>query len=209
MQNGGLRPPVRSSTNVRSEALSLATTRDRIPMTMFSLRMLRRAIAVLACAIASALPAIALADDDLPGRVGRVAEFAGELFLAPQDKPDQWIPIGLNYPVTSGDNLWAGREGRAEIDFGAGQFRLAGDTNLHISRLDDRQFALFVAQGRVNVRVRVLEPGEVAQIASTANAKRVGCKSFNAVLRGCEGTMQRTNPTYADESATAGSFFYA
>jgi len=133
-------------------------------MTMFSLRMLRRAIAVLACAIASALPAMALADDDLPGRVGRVAEFAGELFLAPQDKPDQWIPIGLNYPVTSGDNLWAGREGRAEIDFGAGQFRLAADTNLHVSRLDDREFALFVAQGRVNVRVRALEPGETARV---------------------------------------------
>src|SRR6185369_7468677 len=74
--------------------------------------------------------------------------------------------------VTSGDNLWAGKDARAEIDFGAGQFRLAGDTNLHISRLDDRQFALFVAQGRVNVRVRVLEPGEVAQI-DTPNAQVV------------------------------------
>ena len=42
-------------------------------------------------------------------------------------------------------------DSRAEVDFGAGQFRLAGDTNLHVSRLDDRQFALFVAQGRVSV----------------------------------------------------------
>ena len=133
-------------------------------MTLFSLPILRRAIAVLLWAAALTLPGIALADDDLPGRVGRVADFAGELFLAPQDKPDQWVPIGLNYPVTSGDNLWAGKEGRAEIDFGAGQFRLAGDTNLHVSRLDDREFALFVAQGRVNVRVRVLEPGETARV---------------------------------------------
>ena len=107
---------------------------------------------------------MAFADDDLPGRVGRVADVGGELFLAPQDKPDQWVAIGLNYPVTSGDNLWVGKDGRAEIDFGAGQFRLAGDTNLHLSQLDDRQFAVFVAQGRVNVRVRVLEPGETARI---------------------------------------------
>ena len=28
------------------------------------------------------------AQDDLPGRVGRVADVAGELFLAPQDQPD-------------------------------------------------------------------------------------------------------------------------
>jgi len=106
----------------------------------------------------------AIADDDLPGRVGRVADVAGELFIAPQEHPDQWSPIGLNYPVTGGDNLWVGNEGRAEIDFGAGQFRLAGNTNLHLSRLDDRQFALFVAQGRVSVRIRVLDPGETARI---------------------------------------------
>jgi hypothetical protein len=149
-------------------------------MTLFPLPILRRAIrrmangfgrtlhiaAMLLSTVAAsvALSGMALADDDLPGRVGRVADFGGELFLAPQDKPDQWVPIGINYPVTGGDNLWVGNDGRAEIDFGSGQFRLAGDTNLHVSRLDDREFALFVAQGRVNVRVRVLEPGETARI---------------------------------------------
>ena len=54
-------------------------------------------------------------DEDLPARVGRVADFAGELFLAPEDRPDEWDAIGLNYPVTSGDNLWVGgrtRRGR-------------------------------------------------------------------------------------------------
>ncbi len=115
---------------------------------------------------------MALAQEDLPGRVGRVADVGGELFLAPQDQPDAWAPIGLNYPVTSGDNLWVGNDGRAEIDFGGRQFRVAGDTNLHVSRLDDRQFALFVAQGRVSVRVRVLEPGETARV-DTPNAQVV------------------------------------
>jgi len=116
----------------------------------------------LVAAATMALPAHA--DDDLPGRVGRVADVGGELFLAPQDAPDQWIAIGLNYPVTTGDNLWVGNEGRAEIDFGGGQFRLAGNTSLHLSRLDDRNFALYVAQGRVIVRVRVLDPGDTARI---------------------------------------------
>ncbi len=111
-----------------------------------------------------AVPAQAQPDDDLPGRVGRVAEVAGDLFLSPSDAPDQWVPIGLNYPVTGGDNLWVGNDGRAEVDFGAGQFRLAGNTNLHLSRLDDRQFALFVAQGRVSVRIRVLDAGEIARV---------------------------------------------
>ena len=115
-------------------------------------------------ALAVTTPAPARADDDLPPRVGRVAEVGGELFLAPQDAPDQWVAIGLNYPVATGDNLWVGSEGRAEIDIGGSQFRLAGDTSLHISRLDDRNFALYVAQGRVILRVRVLEPGESARV---------------------------------------------
>ena len=111
-----------------------------------------------------AVGAIAADDDELPGRVGRVADFAGELFLSPQDRPADWSPVGLNYPVTSGDNLWVSGDGRAEIDYGGGQFRLAGDTNLHVSRLDDRQLALFVAQGRLIVRLRFLDRGEIATV---------------------------------------------
>ena len=64
----------------------------------------------------------------------------------------------------SGDNLWVDRDGRAEIDYGGGQFRLAGDTNLHVSRLDDRQLALFIAPGRVIVRVRMLEPDDSVRV---------------------------------------------
>jgi hypothetical protein len=120
-------------------------------------------------AVAAASPA-ALAQEDLPGRVGRVANLSGELFIAPEDRPDAWAPAALNYPVADGDNLWVGNDGRAEVDVGGTQLRLAGDSNLHVSRLDDRQFALFVAQGRVSIRVRVLEGGELARV-DTPNAQ--------------------------------------
>ena len=72
----------------------------------------------------AAMP-VARADDDLPGRVGRIAEFAGQLYLSPEDRATEWQPIGLNYPVSSGDNLWVSGDGRAEVDYGGGQFRLA------------------------------------------------------------------------------------
>ena len=48
----------------------------------------------------------ARADDQLPTRVGRVSDFGGELYLAPQDRATDGAAIGVNYPVTSGDNLW-------------------------------------------------------------------------------------------------------
>ena len=138
---------------------------------MSSLKRAVRGAAVLCAAISlAAATAPVFAQEDLPGRVGRIAEVAGELFIAPQDRPEAWTPAAINYPVASGDNLWAGRDARAEVDVGGTQLRLAGDTNLHVSRLEDREFALFVAQGRVSIRVRVLEGGEVARI-DTPNAQ--------------------------------------
>jgi hypothetical protein len=134
------------------------------------LRLHRAVVRILALLLAT-MPMIAhAADEDLPGRVGRVAEFAGELYLSPESGTGDWTSIGRNYPITSGDNLWVSTNGRAEVDYGGGQFRFAGETNLHVSRLDDRQLALFVAQGQLIVRVRVLDPGDSASV-DTPNAQ--------------------------------------
>jgi len=128
------------------------------------------AIGLVALALAMFNTAAAAQDEDLPGRVGRLAEFGGQILFSTQDRPDDWEPVSTNYPITSGANLWASTDGRAEVDYGAGQFRLAGDTNVHVARLDDRQLTLFVAQGRVIVRVRVQDPGE-ATFVDTPNSQ--------------------------------------
>ena len=94
------RPALRSGTPV-------AIGSRRFPM----------GIAWLAALVLAALPLAArAADDDLPGRVGRIAEFAGQLFLSPQDRPADWEAIENNYPITSGDNLWVSGDGHAEVD---------------------------------------------------------------------------------------------
>ena len=139
-----------------------------VPVTTRIMRALAAMCALVALAGGGATTAYA--QEDLPGRVGRVANVAGELFIAPESQPDAWATAGLNYPVAGGDNVWVGNDGRAEIDVGGTQVRVGGDSNLHVSRLDDHQFALFVAQGRVSVRVRVLEGGELARV-DTPNAQ--------------------------------------
>ncbi len=143
-----------------------------LPALRSSLRSFVAAVAaVAAIAMSPVAPAQPAAPDaDLPGRVGRVADLAGELFLSAQERAADWTGIGLNTTITAGDNLWVSAEGRAEVDYGGGQFRLAGDTNLHVARLDDTQLALFVAQGHVIVRVRVLDAGEAARV-DTPNAQ--------------------------------------
>ena len=116
---------------------------------------------VLACAIGGSP---ARADDELPGRVGRIADVQGSLYHAPPESADEWSAIGINDPVAQGDNLWVARDGHAEVDYGGGEIRLAGDTNLHVSRLDERQLALYVASGSVIVRVRVLEAEDAVRV---------------------------------------------
>ena len=112
----------------------------------------------------------AFAQDDTPARVGRVADVGGQLFYSTEDEPSQWQAVGLNYPIASGANLWVSQDGRAEIDFGGAQLRLADDANVHVSRLDGEQFALFIGQGAAIVRLRALEPGDSVRI-DTPNAQ--------------------------------------
>src|SRR5207248_318138 len=85
----------------------------------------------------------AFADDDLPDRVARIASLAGQLYLSAEDRATEWMAVSLNYPVTSGDNLWQSGDGQAEVDYGGDQFRIGAETSMHVSRLDDRQLALF------------------------------------------------------------------
>lgn len=127
---------------------------------MLSLRNVLLRLALVA--LAGVAPA--LAQDDLPGRVGRLADIAGRVYIATGERAEDWLDARRNDTVTGGDNLWVSGDGRLEIEYGGGQFRLAGDTNVHIARLDDAILALFVAHGRVIVRVRVLEPGEAARV---------------------------------------------
>ena len=144
--------PLRANAPLRARTVPCRRSRWRFAL-----------ITAAAMLVAGASPS-SRADDDLPGRVGRIAEVAGALYIAPEDRATEWDPIGLNYPIASGDNLWLSGNGRAEVDYGGGQFRFGGDTNLHVSRLDENQIALFIAQGRVIVRVRVLDTGDSARI---------------------------------------------
>jgi len=131
------------------------TSRNAIAAPGFGVRLLRSLGLLLALAVAAT--GAWAQEDEMPGRVGRVADIGGAVFVAPADRASEWVPAEINYPVATGDNLWVSGEGRAEIDFGGGQFRLAGDTNVNVSRLSEREFALFVAQGRLIVRVRALD----------------------------------------------------
>ena len=104
------------------------------------------------------------AAQDPPVRVGRLSDVGGSVFLAQDNSQAGWQPVGINYPVTGGDNVWVSSDGRAEIDYGGGQLRLAQEANVHFSQLDERIFSAFIANGRASLRLRTLDRGEVAKL---------------------------------------------
>lgn len=105
---------------------------------------------------------------DPPAQAGRLALAQGPVSYAPGGD-DAWIEAQLNRPLTVGDRLWAGDNGRAEIELPGASVRMSELTSVSLLNLDDRIVQLQVAQGRVNVRVRTLPQGETFEI-DTPNA---------------------------------------
>ena len=76
---------------------------------------------------------------DPPGRVARIGEVDGQVWLYSPDS-GEWIAIERNRPLTTGDRIATDNGGRAEIELGSTTLRLDARTELEIERLDDTHF---------------------------------------------------------------------
>src|SRR5579862_9410840 len=84
-------------------------------------------LAVLGLALLSLGPGAAPAFADPPGRVARISVVDGQVSFRPADL-DEWSDAALNYPLTTGDRVSTGRNGRTELDLGDALVRLGGST---------------------------------------------------------------------------------
>ena len=76
----------------------------------------------------------AWAQEDPPGRVGRLANVQGSVSMYDNEQ-GVWTEAERNRPLTSGDRLSTGPQGRAELRIGSTVLRLAGATELEVVRL--------------------------------------------------------------------------
>ena len=104
---------------------------------------------------------------DAPGRVARLAEFAGDVQLA--NEREDWRPISRNYAITAGDNLYVSEGGRAELDIGAVQVWLAGGTNAYFERFDDQSVVARISQGAMAVRIRAWEQQDSMRVITQSD----------------------------------------
>ncbi|MFS2218827.1 DUF6600 domain-containing protein, partial [Telluria sp. Tellsp104] len=100
---------------------------------------------------------------DPPARVGRIAYLAGPVSFSTAGASD-WAQAPLNRPLVAGDRLWTDAGGRDEAQFGAAVARMDAGTLLTVLAADERMTQLQVSQGRVDLHVRRLAPGETVEV---------------------------------------------
>ena len=85
--------------------------------------------ASLCIALAAALPA--QAQQDPPGRVGRLVELHGGVMRFDHEE-GRWTEAERNRPLTAGDRLSTGEQARVEMRVGSTVLRLGGGTELEV-----------------------------------------------------------------------------
>ena len=110
--------------------------------------LLRRGRALLLAAMAALVALPAFAQNDPPGRIGRIASISGDVYLSnPQTGELGAAP--LNQPLTSGDIVSTAPGARAEIQIGAMTLRLDSGSRIVFDRIDDESVHVRLDDGRL------------------------------------------------------------
>jgi Family of unknown function (DUF6600) len=117
----------------------------------------------LTLATLASFPNSAAAQDDPPGRVARLNYIQGSVSYQVSGDQD-WVQANPNRPLTTGDNLWVDRNSRGEVHIGSTAIRLASETGISFLTLDDRTVQMQLAQGKIEVHLRHLSPGDDFEI---------------------------------------------
>src|SRR5580658_38392 len=91
-------------------------------------------------------------DADPPSRVARIAYLVGPVSFEPASV-DQWADASLNYPMTTGDNLYTDTGARAVLRIGQNAIRLNSGTNFQFVNLSDSVIQTSVNSGSLSLRV--------------------------------------------------------
>jgi uncharacterized protein DUF6600/FecR-like protein len=109
---------------------------------------------------------------DPPGRVARLSYSNGAVSFQPGGQGD-WVTAVQNRPLSNGDNLWADKDSRAEIQIGSTSVRMNSETSVTFLQLDDHTTQLRLSQGSLIFRVRHLDDDDHFEIDTPNSAFQV------------------------------------
>ena len=116
-------------------------------------------VPVLLIAICAAL----VAQTDPSGRVGRLSYIRGPVSFQPAGVTD-WVDADVNRPLTTGDQVWVGDGGRAEIHVGSTALRLGPNSAFQFLNLDDQTIQIQLSEGNLTIRARYLAQDQNLEI---------------------------------------------
>jgi FecR protein len=119
------------------------------------------ALGVLICFMAT----MAQAQDDPPGRVGRLADVQGNVSWFDHQE-GQWRDAERNLPMTGGDRVATSAQGRLEIRIGSTVLRVGGNSEVEVLRLDDQRVSVQLHSGSLALRVRSREIAEEIELVT-------------------------------------------
>jgi hypothetical protein len=111
----------------------------------------------------------AQAQEDPPGRVGRLSDVQGAVSWFDNEQ-GTWTDAERNRPMTGGDRLSTGPQGRAELRVGSTVLRLGATSELEVIRLDDERMVFQLHSGSLALRVRSREVAADIEV-DTAEAR--------------------------------------
>nr|WP_316639925.1 DUF6600 domain-containing protein [uncultured Roseateles sp.] len=113
---------------------------------------------------------------DPPGRVGRIAEIEGRVWLFDAET-NEWVAALRNRPLTAGDRLSTDGEARAVLRVGPTSLLVDGQTEMEVLQLDDERVRLQVHSGSIALRLRTRETALEYQVLTnegTFSPERAG-----------------------------------
>ncbi|MBS0446345.1 MAG: hypothetical protein JSR59_10395 [Proteobacteria bacterium] len=113
-------------------------------------------LALLVLVAGSSAWAQDVAAGDPPGRVARVSDLNGQIWIYTPDA-GEWVAGTVNQPLTTGDRIATDASARAEVRVGSTALRLDASSELEVVQLDDSQVALQLHSGSLAARVRSAE----------------------------------------------------
>lgn len=95
-------------------------------------------------------------DENPPDRIAQLNYTSGSVSFQPGGTGD-WVTAVETRPLTTGDNIWADQNSRAELHIGATAIRMGSETSMTFLDLGDQNVQLRLSAGSMILRVRNLE----------------------------------------------------
>ena len=95
------------------------------------------------------------------GRVGRLSLVSGNVSVRTSEK---WLDAEVNLPLATGASVRTGSQTQAEIEIGVNTIELVPESEIEITKLNDRAIQVAIVRGRIGFTLHWLGDGDTVEV---------------------------------------------